>query len=96
MPLLSAVMSSADIAIIIVAFIGPIGAYFLAARKMSGNVGTSEAEQLWAESKAIRDWGSDQISTLTLELTKVRRLLTDALARIAELESEVNDWEHKP
>ena len=40
---------------IIVAIIAPIGAYLLAARKMSGKVTTSDASQLWAESRDIRD-----------------------------------------
>jgi predicted nucleic acid-binding Zn-ribbon protein len=40
---------------IVVAIVAPIGAYLLAARKMSGKVTTSDASQLWAESRDIRD-----------------------------------------
>ena len=38
-----------------VAIVAPVGAYLLAARKMSGKVATSDASDLWAESRSIRD-----------------------------------------
>lgn len=40
---------------IVIAIITPIGAYVLAARRMSGKIGTSDAEQLWEESRSIRE-----------------------------------------
>lgn len=40
---------------IIVAIAAPVGAYLLAARKMSGKIGTSDASELWEESRSIRD-----------------------------------------
>jgi chromosome segregation ATPase len=40
---------------VLVAIIAPLGAYLLAARKMSGKVNTSDADQLWREAGSIRD-----------------------------------------
>ena len=48
-------MNSATWVPIVVAIVAPIGAYVLAARKMSGKVSTSDATQLWKEAGAIRD-----------------------------------------
>ncbi len=39
--------------------------YLVAAKKMSGAVKTSDAEQLWTESRSIREWSADRISELT-------------------------------
>jgi len=46
---------------VIVAIIAPLGAYLLAARKMSGKVATSDANALWKEASAIRDDYRDRI-----------------------------------
>jgi hypothetical protein len=71
-------------AAVVVAIIAPIGAYLAAARKMSGKIHTSEATDLWAESKAIREWSQQEILDL-------RAALKDCLARIASLEAENKD-----
>jgi hypothetical protein len=85
---------------IVVAVIAPIGAYLLAARKMSGKVSTSDATQLWKEAGAIRDdyRGQLQLADARVQNLEVRigRLedKNDALVaenatlrlRVAELE----------
>lgn len=38
-----------------VALVAPVGAYVLAARRMSGKIATSDAARLWDESRDIRD-----------------------------------------
>jgi hypothetical protein len=48
---------------IVVAIIAPLGAYLLAARKMSGRVATSDANALWKEAGAIRDDYRGQLKT---------------------------------
>ena len=68
-------------AAVMVAIIAPVGAYLMAARKMSGKIQTSEAVDLWAESKAIREWSQQEIQDL-------RAALKDCLARISVLEEE--------
>lgn len=73
-------MSPAAVAII-VALAAPIGAYLVAARRFSGKIKTSEAEELWAESRAIRQDSAKRIRILN---GVVERLET----RVGSLEAE--------
>lgn len=66
-------MSTPWLVSIVVALIGAVGAYLAAVKKLSGKVRTSEATDLWAESKNIRD---DYRSRITE--------LNDVLARCEE------------
>jgi hypothetical protein len=66
---------------IVVAVVAPIGAYLLAARKMSGKVSTSDATQLWKEAGAIRD---DYRGQLQLADARVQNLEV----RIGRLEDQ--------
>lgn len=72
----------------LIAAIGPVGAYLLAARKMSGKIGTSDAEQLWAESKAIRDWSKERLEMQDKEITDLREALSALSSRCSALEKE--------
>jgi hypothetical protein len=63
---------------VLLAVIAPIGAYLLAARKMSGKIGTSDATELWKESKAIRDDYRTRISGL-VERIRELELRSDKL-----------------
>jgi septal ring factor EnvC (AmiA/AmiB activator) len=67
--------------VVFAALVAPVGAYFLAAHKMSGKINTSEAQQLWEESRAIRDWSSQEIQSL-------RAALSEAMSRISHLEEQ--------
>jgi chromosome segregation ATPase len=75
------------VGIIIAAVVGPLGAYLLAARKLSGKVATSDASELWAESKSIRQWSTARIEALDMEVSLLRTRVglveqqNDALAR---------------
>lgn len=51
-------------AAIVVALFGPVATYVVAVRKLSGKVGTSEASQLWEESRSIRNDYRAQIEHL--------------------------------
>lgn len=75
-------------AAIIAAILGPIGAYVVAARKMSGKIGTSDADQLWAESKAIRDWSTNRLEAQENEIRDLRSALSDLTSRCSRLENE--------
>jgi regulator of replication initiation timing len=44
--------------------VGPLVAYIVAARKLSGKVATSEATDLWEESRSIREDYADRIKVL--------------------------------
>lgn len=79
------------IGVVIAALIGPLGAYLLAARRMSGKIETSEATQLWAESKAIRDWSREQLEAANREIQELRERLDRVWQRVRELETENNN-----
>lgn len=66
-----------------VAIVAPIGAYIVAARRMSGKIETSDANALWEESRSIRE---DYRARLTSVTDRARELE----ARVAKLES-IND-----
>lgn len=51
--------------IAIAALIGaPLLGYLTLVRRASGKIASSEAEQLWEESRAIRDWATKRITEL--------------------------------
>lgn len=52
------------IGVLVVALVGPLVTYLVAVRRLSGKVASSEATELWAESKSIRDWSSARITEL--------------------------------
>lgn len=63
-PLFAALSLGAPAIAIIGALAGPIVAYIVAARRFSGKIETTEAKELWEESKAIRDWSQRRIEAL--------------------------------
>lgn len=79
------------------ALFAPLVAYIIAVRQFSGKIESSDAKELWAESRAIRDWSQVRIAELnetvlrldhrveTLELHN-RKLFNEKL----ELQSESN------
>lgn len=72
------------IILILVAVIPALGAYLAASRRLSGNIQTSEASSLWAESADIRKDYRDR-------LAHAEERLASAEARIARAESENTD-----
>lgn len=63
---------------IIVGLAAPVISYLIAARRFSGKIETTEARDLWAESKSIRDWSRKRIESLeerVLDLEKENRNL---------------------
>lgn len=62
---------------VIAAVAAPLGAYLVAARRFSGRIESSDAKELWAESRSIRDWSQGRIASLE--------------ARVATLEAENRD-----
>jgi regulator of replication initiation timing len=51
---------------------GPLIAYFGVARRASGKIATSEASQLWEESRSIREWATNRISELNATVAKLQ------------------------
>lgn len=70
---------------------GPLITYMLAKRQFSGRIETSDAKELWAESRAIREWSQRRIDTLNgvvARLEERERLLEE---RVRLLEKENDD-----
>lgn len=61
----------------------PVAAYLGIARRASGKIATSEASELWAESKAIRDWAQKRAEQLVEQIQRCE-------TRIEELEESNN------
>jgi len=76
------------VGIIVAALIAPISAYLVAAHKMSGKIATTEAAQLWEESRAIREWSAARIDKCDEEIFRLTEQLKIARARITEVEKE--------
>ncbi len=74
------------VGIIIVAVVGPLGAYIATARKMSGKIATSDAQQLWEESRSIREWSEKRIEACDKEIADLRETLRKVLARLHAVE----------
>jgi chromosome segregation ATPase len=72
------------VGIIIAAAVASLGSYLVAARRLSGRVGSSEAESLWAESRSIREWSTARISELN-------QLVGALEGRVGFVESQNNE-----
>lgn len=68
------------LSVIFVAFIGPLLTYIVAARKLSGRIRDSDATELWAESRSIREWSAERVKELADHSEQVE-------ARLGEMES---------
>lgn len=66
---------------LLAAVFGPLAAYLVAKRQFSGKIETSDAKELWAESRAIREWSSRRVTELEDRNSALER-------RIAHLEDE--------
>jgi uncharacterized coiled-coil DUF342 family protein len=78
-------MNPVVIAAIVGALLAPIGAYLLAAKKMSGRISTTDADQLWEEAGEIRKDYRDQISSLRREIDELRKFVSSQQDVIASL-----------
>lgn len=80
---------------ILAAVVSATATYLAVRRKTSGNVGTSEASDLWAESQAmrreLRDEASElrrEVATLRTEAVDLRATMTTLLNQISHLRDE--------
>jgi ABC-type molybdate transport system ATPase subunit len=55
----------------VVALGGPVVAYLVAAKQLSGRIKDSDATELWAESRSIRDWSSARIKELSEQIARL-------------------------
>lgn len=84
--------------IVAAAILAPLGAYLLAARQFSGKVGTSDAAQLWEESRAIREWSTGRIAVLDSTVARLEGRIEGVELKNSELVREndrlVNEVRH--
>jgi uncharacterized coiled-coil DUF342 family protein len=76
------------VGVILAAVVGPMGAYIVAARKMSGQIKDSEATELWAESRSIREWSTSRVKELDDHVNELELRLTELEIKNGELASE--------
>lgn len=79
--------------VLVIGIVGPVGAYLVAARKMSGKIATTEATQLWAESASIREWSAARIDKCDQEIIRLNNELDAAKAEIRRLEGVLRERE---
>jgi len=77
--------------VIVAASVGAIGAYLAAAHRMSGKIGSTEAHDLWEESRSIRDWATARIDKCDEEIVQLRTELEAARERIRQLEEVLRE-----
>lgn len=66
----------------------PLVGYFGIVRRASGKIGTSEAEQLWEESRAIREWATTRITELNGVVEKLEKKVDELEAHNESLSLE--------
>lgn len=62
--------------------------YFIAKRNTSGNISTSDAASLWAESNALRQEYKDRAEKLEARLEEVNRQLQGVMTQLTELKGK--------
>lgn len=63
-------------AILAVSLVGPLITYLVATRRFSGKISSSDATELWRESKEIRDWGTSRIAELNATVGTLEQRIT--------------------
>lgn len=73
---------------IIIAAISALVTYLVAARNLSGKIKNSDASQLWAESRSIREWSALRMKELNEHVDALEKRLADLEAKNEELAAE--------
>lgn len=68
--------------------LGPLLTYLIAARRLSGRIKDSEASELWAESRSIRDWTTERVRELTQHVDQLETRITELEVKNGELLAE--------
>lgn len=74
---------------IVTALISSLGAYLLAARRMSGRIETSAAKELWDESAAMRGDYREQIAGLRRRIAELEASAQECKETIERLEAVI-------
>lgn len=78
-------MTTSTIIAIIVALAAPLAAYLAAVRRFSGKIGSSDAAELWAESRSIRDWSQIRITQLNELVSRLEKKIDECVITNEEL-----------
>lgn len=70
------------------ALVGALASYVVAVRRFSGKIETTEAKELWAESRSIRKWSRERIETLNDLVERLEARNGELETRIEHLENE--------
>lgn len=81
------------VAAVIVAAVSAFGAYLAAVRRLSGKIATSEASELWEESKSIREDYRLQIERAAKRVADLERRIAEAERRNVDVERQNLDLE---
>lgn len=66
----------------------PLLTYLVAARRLSGKIKNSEATELWAESRSIREWSTNQVKELNDHVDELEKRLVEVEHKNGELLEE--------
>lgn len=75
----------------ILALGAPLASYLVAARKLSGKIGSSDASELWLESRSMREWSKAQIEALTARIAAVEQQNATLASANADLVGQIRD-----
>lgn len=66
--------------VVMAAVIASLSTYLVAARTLSGRIKNSDATELWAESRSIREWSAERIRELIEQIDLLEKRLGDVEA----------------
>lgn len=78
---------------IVVAMIAAGGSYLVALRRLSGKIATSEAAELWQESKAIREDYRERLASLEARVAQLEQQNNELVAANLKLRENKNKLE---
>lgn len=76
---------------LVVALAAPLVSYFVAARKLSGRIGTSEAALLWKEAHAMRSEYRERAQACEAQVKVLRNELQTVIAANWELRRQIRE-----
>lgn len=91
--MLLAAVESPWLVAVIGAFVLPLVTYLVAARRFSGRIESSEAADLWEESRSIRDWSQAHIKELREEIDTLRANHSECETHLAEATKRISALE---
>lgn len=81
-------MSVELLAAVAAVVLGPVVAYVTTTRKLSGKIRTTDADQLWVESRSIRDDYRDRLARAEHRVMEVETRMAEVERRNGQLERE--------